>query len=547
MCYTCLVLGLLWTARRQIIRRETLKNQLRVEQLEKEKAQELDQARSRFFANISHEFRTPLTLIKAPLEDLLTSRKNDEERVLFLGMHQNTERLLELVNQLLDLSKLEAGVLQIQTEPLDIYLLLKQLAGNFQSLASQKQLDFQIEIPAESLPLHVDKDKFEKIILNLLSNAIKFAPEKGWVQLKASYSQYLKISIGNNGKTIPESDLEQIFDRFYQAADTRQQGAGIGLALVQEFVELHGGKVGAKSSPEATWFWVELPLERAKYSTKQEKTEKVDPLYGLELNETMPVKKAPAIADLMAEKPTLLLVEDHAEVRAYIQEKLSPHFKVIGVENGQKGWQQATQLLPDLIISDVMMPVMDGVSLCNKIKSDHRTDHIPIILLTAKADTESRISGLKTGADDYLAKPFNSEELIIRSQNLIEQRRKLQLRFSQNLRQTLASEPANSAEKKFLKKAIALVEANMDNTDFSTSQFAKEMLLSRTQLHRKLKSLTDMSATDFVRNIRLEKAAQLIQQQSGTISEIAYDVGFNNLSYFAKCFKKKYGKAPSNF
>jgi len=542
--YALLFIGALLFARRQILQRERLKNRIELEQLEKEKVKEIDQLRARFFANISHEFRTPLTLIKAPLEDLLMSKTNTAERILFLQMHQNTERLLHLVNQLLDLSKLESGMLDVQRENLDIHAYLLQLAGNFQSLADKRQLDYQIQIPKEALFLSADRDKIEKIVLNLLSNAFKFAPQYGWVTVKTHFKNRLKISIGNNGDLIPVAEQEKIFERFYQAGDTRHQGAGVGLALVRELVELHQGSIAVESTAEAgTWFTVQLPLEKVKNDITINSSTSTNALATLE---TIEMSSNSAISSSL-ERPLLLIVEDHSEVRNYIKSKLQDHFQIVEAENGKAGLAIAVEQMPDLVISDVMMPVLDGVRFCQKIKTDPRTDHIPVILLTAKADIESRLKGLQTGADDYLAKPFNGRELLIRSQNLIEQRRKLQERFQKGIQLLSKAEKTNSVEEQFLQKAVSVVERKLDVSTFTIEDFAQELQLSRVQLHRKLKAITGMSATDFVRTMRLERAAFLLEKKTDTVSQIAFQVGFNNLSYFSKCFKEKYGVSPSAY
>ena len=545
LAYLGLFIVALLVGRRQIINREKLKSQLKLEQLEKEKVQEIDQVRARFFANISHEFRTPLTLIKAPLEDLLTSKRNPQDRLTFLRMHQNTERLLHLVNQLLDLSRLESGVLKLHFEKIEINRFLRQLAGNFQSLADQKQVDLQIQVPQEKCYVNADQDKIEKIVLNLLSNAIKFAPEKGWVKLEANFTNVLQLSVANNGTPIPAEEQDRIFDRFYQAGNTRHQGAGIGLALVREFVELHHGRLGVSSSELAgTTFWVELPLEIMP-ETKELSQKKLYQPTPLTATKNTPA--APTLSGMVEDKPVLLLVEDHEEVRLYIREKLLDHFKVFEAANGQQGLEKAIEILPDLIISDVMMPIMDGVTLCHQIKKNTRTDHIPVILLTAKADIESRLLGLQTGADDYLAKPFNNTELLLRSQNLILQRQKLRQRYQQSLQLTPVRNGLSKAEAQFIQKAINIIEANLESPDFTAEDFARNMHMSRQHLHRKLKAITGMSATDFIRNLRLEKAAVMLGNGTKSVAEVAYQVGFNNLSYFSKCFKKKYDQSPSDF
>ncbi len=545
IAYCCLLISILILARQQIIKREKLRSQLKLEQIEKEKVQEIDQLRSRFFANISHEFRTPLTLIKAPLEDLLASKRTPDDRLTFLKMHENTGRLLHLVNQLLDLSRLESGILQLQLKPVAIFSFLRQLAANFTSLADQKHLKYHIKIPDSSIILELDPDKLEKIVLNLLANAFKFTPENGWIQIEAVYQETLTIKVGNSGSSIPKAEQTKIFNRFYQAGDTRHQGAGIGLALVREFIDLHGGSLQLRSNDkEGTWFEVNLHAELVTLANTASspvlvKTETTN-------TPTIPIN-AVSVYDLVQEHPLILIVEDEADVRTYIKQRLVPSFQILEAENGQEGLEKAKQSMPDLIISDVMMPIMDGVNFCQKLKTDVQTDHIPVILLTAKADIESRLLGLKTGADDYLAKPFNSQELILRCQNLITLRKKLQQRYQAGIQALQGSNTVTKGEAKFIARAINIVEVHLADPGFTAEVFAQQMYLSRQHLHRKLKQVTGMSATDFVRNIRLEKAVQLINDKDLNISQIAYQTGFNNLSYFAKCFKQKYGTTPSAY
>ena len=289
---------------------------------------------------------------------------------------------------------------------------------------------------------------------------------------------------------------------------------------------------------------MELPLETTSEPEELNQKNSFQPM-PLTVAKTTP--SAPTLSDMAEDKPVLLLVEDHEEVRLYIREKLLDQFKVVEAANGQEGLEKAIEILPDLIISDVMMPIMDGVTLCQQIKKDARTDHIPVILLTAKADIESRLLGLQTGADDYLAKPFNNAELLLRSQNLITQRQKLRQRYQQHLQSASNRNGISKVEAAFITKAIKIVEANLESPGFTAEDFARNMHLSRQHLHRKLKAVTGMSATDFIRNIRLEKAAVLLNNGSTSIAQVAYQVGFNNLSYFSKCFKKKYAQSPSEF
>lgn len=541
-----LVIGGLWLVRRQIIKREQLRNQIKAEQFEKAKMQELDQLRSQFIANISHEFRTPLTLIKTPLADLINTQKDTLEKVDFFRMHQNADRLLQLINQLLDLSKLEAGMLTLHDETTEIYAFLKQLIGQFQSIVVQKNIQLDFLFPEEPLFLNLDLDKLEKIIINLLSNAIKFTPNNGWIKLEVAYQQALIFKIGNSGDPIAPSELPKLFNRFYQTKHQEHQGTGIGLALVKELVKLHAGEVTVTSNlAEGTWFKVMLPLKLATEFTTARKKKTV---------ELMPALNQPPVDNLPSfeisnkkDSPLLLVIDDHQDIQDYLHNILSPNYEIQQAYNGLEGLEKATTLLPDLIISDLMMPKMNGIDFCRQLKQDNRTDHIPVILLTAKADIESRLEGWKIGADEYLAKPFNKQELLLRIQNILGQRQKLRERLATTIKLEPHAVEIKSIEKQFLENAIEIVETNMSNASFSATDFAQAMLLSRTHLHRKLKNLTGHSAIEFIRHLRLQRAAQLLENNSANITQIAFQVGFNSQSYFTKCFRKKYGKSPSEF
>ncbi len=534
--YTFLLIGILFFIRRQIIQREHLRTLLQIEKL-----------RARFFANISHEFRTPLTLIKAPLEDLLISRPDDKDRKAFHRMHLQCERLLHLINQLLDLSKMESGILQLEPKATNVPAFLGQLAAGFESLTETKQLNYQINLSRQEFWLMADREKLEQIVVNLLANAIKFAPVGGWVSMEVKNYNPLRIRVGNNGDPIPKEEIDKIFNRFYQMGDRRHQGAGIGLSLVRELVELHNGKLGVESSSEkGTWFWIDLPLEKTEaLPLPTEEVVVPEALYKISNNGSYP--SAPTNGTLAQEKPLLLIVEDHSEVRTYIREKLQDDYVILEATDGQSGLKQALDKLPDLILSDLMMPQMDGLSFCEHVKSDPRTNHIPFILLTAKADILSRLEGLSRGADDYLAKPFNSRELQLRVHNLIEQRRKLRQRFMQSVKLEPQELELDSVEHQFLKKAVQVVEDQIENPDFKVEDFAKALFLSRTHLHRKLKNLTGESASDFIRKLRLQRAAQLLEANADSVTQIAFRVGFSSQSYFTKCFKAKFGVAPSEY
>ncbi len=521
------------------------RKKLRDEHFENEKISALNKMRSRFFANISHEFRTPLTLIQGPLSDRINEEEDPREKEKLKGMHVQTDRMLQLVNELLDLSKIDEDKLNINNTPGDINEILTRTAAYFQSYAENKKIEYIINVSKDSLVLNFDAENLEKILINLLSNAFKYTNENGKVLYSAQYDNVktcLRVSINNDGQIIDKDELPYIFNQFYQASNSNMQGSGVGLALVYELVQLMNGNVSVTSEvTSGTTFIVTIPLIEIETSFEIDNRNFEQPLI------IIPEGQGERHEAVDSRQPQILIVEDSLEVRDYVHSILSKSYQIIEAENGKKGWDQAIQYLPDLIISDVMMPYMDGVELCQKLKAEKLTDHIPVILLTAKADVESRIEGLDSGADDYLNKPFNSKELLARVKNLIEQRRKLKDRFKYSIQLNLTDIPITSADQRFIQEAMKVVEEHLDDADFSIQEFALKMNLSRTHLHKKLKTITDQSPSEFIRNLRLQRATELFQSQYDNVSQIAYTVGFSNLSYFTKCFKEKYGVTPSDY
>jgi signal transduction histidine kinase/DNA-binding response OmpR family regulator/Tfp pilus assembly protein PilF len=515
------------------------------------KLEELDHLKSRFFTNISHEFRTPLTLILTPLQQKIAITKDQKDLSLFQMMQRNASRLLELINQLLELSKLESGNLKLHAELSDIHNFINIQASSFTSLATQKNIRFEIDISSDPLRIYFDKDKLQKIVFNLLSNAFKFTPDSGEISMSVSHdSELLSIKIKNSGRGISEHDLAFIFERFYQAENggiDKQVGSGVGLALTKEIVQLHHGDVKVKSTQdEYTEFIVSLPTKESAYSQNEKSSNQsmseVANYVGYDnevLNEEHEEKRD--------KLPILLVVEDNEDIRNYIKTAMKDSYDVVEASDGKEGLQKAIKIIPDLIISDLMMPKMTGVELCNTIKSDERTSHVPFILLTAKADSSSKIEGLKTGADDYIVKPFDVNELMVRGENLIEQRKKLRQLFGRVMTLQPADISLTSSDEIFLKKAFDFVESNISNSDLSVEELQLALGMSRSQLHRKLKALTDCSASEFVRIQRLKRAAQFLESNSMNISEAAYASGFNNLSYFTKCFKEQFEVSPSQY
>ncbi len=515
-----------------------------------QKSQEVDRLKSRFFANISHELRTPLTLILTPAEVMMAQASGRDKEQLSL-IQRNALRLLKLINQMLDLSKAEAGKLELKTYLGDVVPLLSGITYSFESQAEKKQIQLTFEAGDTPLELYFDGDKLEHILTNLLANALKFTPAAGQVHVRVFKTTFSKkemacLEVVDTGIGISPEQQARIFDRFFQAdnADTRAyEGAGIGLALVKELVDLHHGRIEVRSTPgKGTTFRVLLPLGRAHLMDQEIRQVAPDRLYDVpDITEFT----ASAPEGQQENLPLVLVVEDHPEVRQYLVSHLTPFYEVKMAENGQEGLDMARALIPDLIISDLMMPVMDGLELTRSLKTDAATDHIPVILLTARADEADKLKGLEYHADEYLTKPFNPKELLFRIQNMILLRRNMQARFKQFLTLQPQEIAVNSMEQVFLEKMKNAIEENIGDEHFDVVQLASAMGLSRSQLFRKMKALTDQSPQLFIRTYRLERAMQLLKQRAATVTEIAYQVGFNSPTYFSKAFSDHFGQVPT--
>ncbi len=545
---------------REILRKRKAELALQLEQSEAEKLRELDRLKSNFFANVSHEFRTPITLILSPLDQLLDGTFRGDQRRYFQIMRRNAQRLLQLVNQLLDLSRLESGRMHLQLAESDLAAFVRALAWSFESLASRKQIAFDVQTPAEPVVAWFDRDKVEKILTNLLTNAFKFTPEEGavGVQLAVENGQAM-LSVRDTGIGIPAAQLAHIFERFYQVnqtpfSDTEAGpalGTGIGLALIKELVDLHGGQIRVESQEgKGSTFTVLLPLAKDMLPAGANiVTLPPEPDAPLRTADTRPVERKTGATLLEStgagRLPVVLIVEDNTDVRNYVREQLAGQYQLHEASNGRIGLERAIETVPDLIITDIMMPEMDGVSLARRLKSDERTSHIPLILLTAKADQEEKLEGLETGADAYLTKPFDVRELRVRIRQLIEQREKLQAKYRQSALFAPQKVDIPSMDDAFLHKVREAIEANLDDETFSVIELSQQVSMSRSQLHRKLKALTGYGPNEIIRHIRLERARQLLEQKVGTVSEVAFRVGFNSLAYFSKCFSEHFGYMPS--
>ncbi len=538
--YFIVFLGLLFWGWRSVVHRERLKMQVAVEQKEKNALKELDQLKTKFFSNITHEFRTPLTLIQGPTNELLERTSDPESKTLLNFILGNSQRLLKLINQLLDLAKLDAHEMKLFISNTHLPSLLKITISQFSSLAVDRKIQFTSEL-SESLPtVKTDSEKLETILSNLISNALKFTPPSGLVKVSAIVeNEVLILKVIDNGRGIASNSINNIFDRFYQVTPTdssHAEGTGIGLALVKEYSELMKGRVKVESNAEhGTTFTVTLPVMIS--DIEETVTRTVESNYGsaVSLNG----------AETDSNQSLILLVEDNIDIRGFIKSCLGHNYHYLEAGDGKEGLAIARKEVPDVIISDLMMPEMDGIEFCSLAKKDPRTDHIPFILLTAKAGEEHKIEGLQTGADDYLIKPFNKAELLLKVHNLILLREKLQVNIKSHLLSKATIIQATSASEQFILKAKTYIEANMPDEKLSVEALAAEMGMSREQCYRKIVAITGLTASGFIRKLRLQKAEQLLIAKWAPVSQVAYEVGFGNLSYFSKAFKEEFGRLPS--
>ncbi|MEO8231690.1 MAG: two-component regulator propeller domain-containing protein [Ignavibacteriota bacterium] len=610
LLYACFLLSALYAIRRYEMNRLSFKNQVKLDSVVLKEREETDKMKSRFFANISHEFRTPLTLILAPAEKIISNTSDDHIKDANI-IRRNSRRLLQLINQLLDLSKLEAGKLKLEASKGNIVSFVKGVALSFESLAESKDITLKLLPEKEFIELYFDREKMMKILTNILSNAFKFTSEEGKITVSITeldkpsnviskefsteksltnnmgkispfarndnrIKSYVEIKISDTGIGIPSEEIPKLFDRFYQvdSSHTREyEGTGIGLALTKELVELHHGSIRVESTKEDvnlassgwTEFTLELPLGRDHLKDEEiiKAGEKIiEPdlsagrpkvlvdeeryLIANQISEQAETIKEGLSEELQEEKTIILVVEDNYDMREYIKESLDSNYVVVEAVNGEQGVRKAEKIIPDLIISDMMMPKMDGNELVRILKNDEKTSHIPIILLTAKAGHEDKLEGLEIGADDYLTKPFDIKELQVRIKNLISIRKKLQEKYSkiQNLISEVKAQKLSSIDEKFMFRVGEVIEKHISEEEFNIEDFCGEVAMSRTQLHRKLKALTGKSASLYIRSVKLAKAKKMIEEHRGNISEIAYSVGFSSPVYFTRCFKEEFGYPP---
>ena len=565
--YACLIILLLFAALLAIIvRAYWTKNRMNMElsrqkkKLEEQRDQlislskqleEATHAKLVFFTNVSHDFRTPLTLVADPVEQLLEDKAlTPRQQSLLKVVHKNVHILLRLVNQILDFRKYENDKLELVRANMNLRVQLQEWSHSFQTLALKKHIHFVLEVNDDRADylMAVDAEKMERVYFNLLSNAFKFTPENGTITVtlstltKEEGGRYARLVVADTGSGISVQHIRHIFDRFYQI-DVNHAGSGIGLALAKAFVELHGGEITADSvEGKGTVFTVDIPMtvvEEPSADLVQEpritQQTVVEELEDMETEEQIPDEN----------KECILIIDDNADVRDYVKSLLKEEYTVIEAPDGRAGLKKAMKYVPDAIICDVMMPVMDGLECCRKLKTELQTSHIPVMLLTARSLDEQRIQGFECGADSYISKPFNSKLLLVRLRNLMDNHKRLKQFFGDKT--SLSKESVSDVDKGFVDRFRELIEENLADSELSVEDLGGKMGLSRVQLYRKIKALTNYSPNELVRIARLKKAASLLASSEKTISEITYEVGFTSPSYFTKCYKDYFGESPTDF
>jgi signal transduction histidine kinase/ligand-binding sensor domain-containing protein/DNA-binding response OmpR family regulator len=557
--YILLVAAILYIGRVRIIRRARARFALAQERREALRVHEMDRMKIKFFTNLSHEFRTPLTLILSPADKLIRGTEDPGRRQLAMTIERNAKRLLHLVNQLLDLRKMEVNELKLNMRQGDLPAFIKATVESFTDLAEEKRIILRYQTGLDHLPAWFDRDKIERILFNLLSNAFKFTPTGGSVTVELSVAErdkesaLLELKVKDTGIGIPQALLGKIFESFFQGdapGHIRNQGTGIGLAITREFVEMHGGTIRAESVPnDGSCFTVLLPVTVLSEASPER------PLSDIAVDgEDAARAKEPSgnslpLSSGAERRFKILLVEDDDDFRFYLKDNLAALFTILEASNGREGWQKTLAAQPDLVVSDVNMPLMDGLELSKKIKGDERVHHIPVILLTALTSEHDQLRALGMGVNDYISKPFNVEILISRIRNLLEYRGAVMETSKKRVRVEpgeIEAEPEETGEE-FIRQAAKILEKNIANADFSVDEWSRELGLSRTTLYKRVLSATGTTPIGFIRSFRMKRAAQLLEKTRHNVAEVAYMVGFNNPKYFARYFKEFYGKLPSAY
>ena len=529
-----------------------LKHQKEQLEIVSKQLEEATQAKLLFFTNISHEFKTPLSLILGPVQTLLAhnSLPKEEQDLLFL-IKKNSNRLLHLISEVIEFRSYENNKMQMYFTKGNLKSFLTELNSFFTDPIKQKKLNFQFLAEDTSFEMPFDKEKVEKIYFNLLSNALKFTPQEGRISVSLEkQGEYASLRVFNSGSYIPKDKQNEVFEHFYKI-NPDSEGSGIGLALVQALVASHNGTISVESTEgEGTTFLIRLPFSQEQVSAKAVYDSNYIETH-LDLLPSLPASaeklKLPTASPSVPEKPTVLIVEDNEDMRQFIRYILSDSYNLIEAENGEEGFEVAKKYLPDVVISDVMMPKTDGFDLCQLLKTNVATNHIPVILLTAYALDEQKQVGFESGADAYISKPFNVKLLKTRVRKLIENRKKIRESFSNFLLNETKQETLGKVEQQFITDFTQYVENSIANPELNLDEIADALGLSRSNLYRKIKSLTDYSPNELIRTIRVKYAKQLLNSKAKSISEVAYEVGFSSPSYFAKCFKDFYNESPTEY
>ncbi len=580
LIYIGVTFAVLMLMRELIVYRERLKNEMLMDRKEAERIHELDELKLRFFTNISHEFRTPLSLIIGVLDRLLRSKGHFKRKVLFQNYHvmfRNAKRLLRLINQIMDIRKLDEGRMRLELKQRDIIYFIKSIYSSFKFQAEQRSIHCQFESEVEQLYIWFDPDKIEKIIYNVLSNAFKFTKNGGIIRIQmkvlrnqnstpvltaadqrermeisSQFRNYLEIQIQDNGIGIPDKYLDRIYDPFFQIENKENplsKGTGVGLALTRELINLHQGSVSVQSREgSGSCFIIRLPLDLAPENVNEGENSSVE-------NEAVPsipddeaiITDSIAKHDMDKSVPLVLIADDDMDFCNYLRDELYEDYRVIEASDGEEAYKMTIEFIPDLIVSDIKMPKMNGFVLCSKIKQNVQTSHIPVILLTSQTADKNRTDGYDFGADDYIEKPFDIYLLRTRIANLIQTRNKLKEKFSHEIYLQPKNVPVTPEDERFLNHVIQIVDEHIEDSEFHVSRLGNEIGLGRVQLYRKIKALTDSTPNDLIRTLRLKRAAQLLETSKLTVFEITYRVGFKDPSYFCKCFRNQYGSSPAEY
>ena len=538
----------------QFLRLRDRKEQDRLRMQEHIHAEEMSNAKLRFFMNMSHEIRTPMTLIVTPLISLIKNENNAQKKSILQTIKRNAERILSLINQMMDLRKIDQGRMAMHMSKTDLIPFVNELYSLFELQAKNKGINLTMESDSDSIPVWIDRKNFDKVVMNILSNAFKFTPTGGNIAIRVTHdAQEAHISISDDGEKIPEDKLSKIFERFYQTDSTingQQPGTGIGLDLAKSLVELHHGTISAHNLEKGCEFVVTLPLGDKHLKPEEKITDTL--ILDTDEHEQLPLELEQQDATderKQQDRFTIVIAEDDDEIRQLLSQELGQDYDVKACVNGREALVEALRCKPDLVVSDVMMPEMDGNTLCTKIKSNPNTNHIPVILLTAKSLDEDKLTGLETGADAYIVKPFNMDILRRTIINIISSHRMLRLKYERNdqLEDKVDNIDIKSPDEKLLERVMNTINKHIADSDLNVEMIAEEVGISRVHLHRKMKELTGQTPHDFIRNIRLKRAANLLVNQGMNVTEVMYACGFSNTASFSTLFKKFYGLSPRDY